>query len=218
MSTTIETSPLVEQINAEHHACIESANSALDHAMRAGDLLIEAKVACKHGEWQAWLVDNFDGKVRTARLYMQLADNRYGIESKRQRDAVLSINEARRLIAIPQSVSDADGDDDEYQYPESESWCQAATQRLATEDAKAATAQRKGRRRKRKLLVFPEPLPSEPNDNGSTPKKRKVKVSERKQLNEQLSALLEFLISIELYDVVADEYDALRAAIREAGN
>ena len=59
----IQSDPLAEQINAEHRACVEAANGALDHAMRAGDLLSEAKAACKHGEWQNWLADNFEGST-----------------------------------------------------------------------------------------------------------------------------------------------------------
>ena len=93
----IQSDPLAEQINAEHRACVEAANGALDHAMRTGDLLSEAKAACKHGEWQNWLADNFEGSTRTAQVYMRLAGHRSQL-AKAQSPALLTIYEASQLI------------------------------------------------------------------------------------------------------------------------
>jgi hypothetical protein len=41
---------LAEQINAEHQACEAALRSGLRHAVRAGELLTEAKGQVKHGE------------------------------------------------------------------------------------------------------------------------------------------------------------------------
>lgn len=101
-------SSLAAAINAEHRACVSTANEALHHAQAAGDLLSEAKGQCGHGEWGPYLAENFDGSARTARLYMQLAERRAELESKRQRDTVFTVSEARRLIAAPRPpVTDA---------------------------------------------------------------------------------------------------------------
>ena len=88
-------------INAEHRLCLEAAGAAFKHAVRCGDLLIEAKSNCDHGEWTSWLQDHFDGSARSARSYMQVASNRELIESKRQSSAVLSVDGALKLLASP---------------------------------------------------------------------------------------------------------------------
>ncbi|MCH8839366.1 MAG: DUF3102 domain-containing protein [Planctomycetes bacterium] len=92
---------LASEINAEHQACMQAAGKAIEHAMRCGDLLSEAKAKCPYGEWQDWLKQNFDASSRTARAYMRLAENRQMIESKRQSVATLGVADAIRLIAAP---------------------------------------------------------------------------------------------------------------------
>lgn len=49
--------------------------SAVEHAIRAGDLLIEAKAQVRHGEWLPWLAENFPASERLAQSYMRLAAN-----------------------------------------------------------------------------------------------------------------------------------------------
>ena len=75
---------LAEKINAEHRACEEALRSGLRHAVRAGELLAEAKGQVKHGEWGRWLEENFD-------------------EVKAQRVADLSFRGALRELASPKS-------------------------------------------------------------------------------------------------------------------
>lgn len=98
---TALTCNLASEINAEHQACMQAAGKAIEHAMRAGDLLSEAKSKCQHGEWQEWLAQNFDASPRTARAYMRLAENRQTIEAKRQSVATLGVADAISLIAAP---------------------------------------------------------------------------------------------------------------------
>ena len=73
---------LAAAINGEHRR-FEGALSGdvLHHAIKAGELLIEAKARCPHGNWQAWLEENFEGSVRTAQAYMREA----GGQPKRMR-------------------------------------------------------------------------------------------------------------------------------------
>jgi hypothetical protein len=93
---------LAERINAEHRACETAINAALEHALAAGDLLLEAKSACPHGAWQAWLENSFDGSVRTAQAYMRVAAHRDKVEAaKTQSSAPLSLDGALRALSTP---------------------------------------------------------------------------------------------------------------------
>jgi hypothetical protein len=151
---------LAARIEAEHAAASEAARSHVDHAMRAGDLLIEAKAQLGHGAWLPWLADR--GIVeRTAQLYMRLARNRETIKSATVADLTLRgsveflalrpfvMSEAKRMHAEARALSPrhgrvlaalltryADGDLD----PENElAEVEAASARL-TEAATAAQA------------------------------------------------------------------------------
>ncbi len=66
---------LASAINEEHR-CFQGASGAASfaaHAIKAGELLIEAKARCPHGTWQAWLEENFEGPVGIAQAYMREA-------------------------------------------------------------------------------------------------------------------------------------------------
>jgi DUF3102 family protein len=105
-TTKILTTTISDQINIEHQACMRAAEKALEHAMQCGDLLIEAKAGCKHGEWQGWLEEHFESSPQTARVYMRVADNREQIEAKRQSSGVLSIDGALKLLATSRGTLD----------------------------------------------------------------------------------------------------------------
>ena len=94
---------VVERINAEHYACERAARTALKHAIRCGELLEEQKAKIPHGEWGAWLRENFDGANRSAQVYMRLSRNREAVEeaAKAQTSAHLSIDGALRVLASP---------------------------------------------------------------------------------------------------------------------
>jgi ABC-type uncharacterized transport system ATPase component len=67
---------LAARIRAEHEATIIALGHSIQHAMAAGDLLIEAKAQLKHGQWLPWLKEHCAVSDRTARLYMRLARRR----------------------------------------------------------------------------------------------------------------------------------------------
>ena len=64
---------LAAAINYEHEWVGMASKAVLDHAVRCGELLIEAKKQIRHGEWSGWLDANFDGSRRTAQQYMYVA-------------------------------------------------------------------------------------------------------------------------------------------------
>lgn len=84
---------LAAAIRAEVDAAEADWRSAVDHAIRAGRFLIDAKTQVAHGEWLAWLEANFPGSEDTAERYMRLARN-----SARVRH-LPSIREAVALLA-----------------------------------------------------------------------------------------------------------------------
>lgn len=67
---------LAQQINKEHRLCVATNRSCVEHAIYAGEMLVEAKGRTVRGGWGAWLEQNFDGSERIARAYMRAAHNR----------------------------------------------------------------------------------------------------------------------------------------------
>jgi hypothetical protein len=60
-------------IRREHALAVEGFKKAVPHAIKAGDLLIDAKKLVPHGRWQSWLDAHVKVSRRAARGYMQLA-------------------------------------------------------------------------------------------------------------------------------------------------
>ena len=86
---------LAPSIIAEHREAEHDMRSAVRHAIRCGELLIEAKAGLKHGEWEAWIEANLRFKASTVRGYMRLASLD---PAKRQHVADLSLREALKGI------------------------------------------------------------------------------------------------------------------------
>src|ERR1700752_1534300 len=85
---------LAARIRAEHEAASGAFRRGAEHAMRAGDLLIEAKARLKHGQWLRWLAEHCEVSERAAQLYMRLARARSEIEANTQCVADLSLRGA----------------------------------------------------------------------------------------------------------------------------
>jgi hypothetical protein len=105
-------------IVAEHRAALSASRSALHHAKRAGELLLEAKTQVRHGEWMQWLGANCDLTIRVAQIYMQIARGWPDIETvlNAYPNTHLTITEARALVANTddeQDENDTDDDPDE---------------------------------------------------------------------------------------------------------
>lgn len=93
---------LIDRINEQHRECRKTAWSAVKHGIEAGELLNIAKQGLKHGEWEEWVGENFEGSVRTARVYMQLSKNKDELQRiNRQTSAGLSIDAALKAISTP---------------------------------------------------------------------------------------------------------------------
>jgi hypothetical protein len=64
---------VAEKINQEHRLARQGAETAVQHAVRCGQLLIEQKKVMKHGAFQAWIEKNCEFSYRSAALYTKAA-------------------------------------------------------------------------------------------------------------------------------------------------
>jgi hypothetical protein len=99
---------LAQRIRAAHEAFQNSMRNALRMVLDAGNDLLAAKAQVPAGTWQRWLRDHCFLSIRTAELYIQLAQHREEIERELERVADLSLSAARRLIMKPANKSDAE--------------------------------------------------------------------------------------------------------------
>lgn len=90
---------LADRINEEHRACkaalavtLRHAGEVVDHAMNAGDLLIQAKAEHgKHGEWEDWVRKNVkELSLRRAQEYVYMAERRDELEEAKARGSAFS--------------------------------------------------------------------------------------------------------------------------------
>jgi|SRR6516165_3574606 hypothetical protein len=65
---------LVARVNDEHKQVKECVIKGAQHAVKAGELLWEAKRKAGHGRWLEWIAENCEFSDRTAQLYMKLAN------------------------------------------------------------------------------------------------------------------------------------------------
>ena len=94
--------PLAREITQAHEEACHAAQSALEHARRAGELLIQAKKGIAHGAWQPWLAAQCPTiRERTAQAYMRVARRWPELEAKTQRVADLPLRGALALLAEP---------------------------------------------------------------------------------------------------------------------
>jgi hypothetical protein len=70
---TLTLPELVAKVNEEHKQVKECVIKGAQHAVRAGQLLWEAKRKAGHGRWLEWIAENCKFSDRTAQLYMNLA-------------------------------------------------------------------------------------------------------------------------------------------------
>src|SRR4029077_15336972 len=85
---------LAAKVKAEHTAVDAALKESVAHAIKAGELLIEAKALLKHGQWLPWLAEHCSISDRSAQLYMRIAKNREMVEAQiRNGAADLSLNQ-----------------------------------------------------------------------------------------------------------------------------
>jgi hypothetical protein len=94
---------LAGRIKAEHEAVHAALKDSVQHAIDAGDLLIEAKQQLgKHGQWLKWLSEHCGVTERTAQRYMRLARHK----AKYDTVSDLTLNGALALLTAPRETLD----------------------------------------------------------------------------------------------------------------
>jgi Protein of unknown function (DUF3102) len=66
-------STLVDTVRSEHEMAVAQSQSALQHAIRAGEALLNAREQVGLAQWAEWLADNFSFAPTTAQRYVRLA-------------------------------------------------------------------------------------------------------------------------------------------------
>ncbi len=84
--------------------------SAVAHAIRAGELLSEAKSQVGHGEWLPWLAEHFARTPQTAASYMRMADRRDEIENASSIRGALVQLKAPRAPRAPRAPNASEPD------------------------------------------------------------------------------------------------------------
>jgi 16S rRNA G966 N2-methylase RsmD len=91
---------LAAEIRAEHQAFLRSARTTLEHGIRCGELLTQAKRQLRHGGWLPWLEREFGDSlsVRTAQEYMRVFRHRDELRAKYAANAHLGMRAALKEI------------------------------------------------------------------------------------------------------------------------
>lgn len=75
--TVVEATPTLHElaavVNREYELAFQAARTSLEHAIRCGEALSEARIQVPEGQWSAWLTENFNGASSTANKMMRLA-------------------------------------------------------------------------------------------------------------------------------------------------
>jgi hypothetical protein len=87
------------QINEQHRLCEQSLKAGLVHARNAGEILLQVKAGCRHGEWLSWLAANCQMSEQTGQRYMRIARSWPELEAKASRVTDLSYRDALKLLS-----------------------------------------------------------------------------------------------------------------------
>jgi hypothetical protein len=93
---------IITQINSHHQNAMAQANSAIDSAKAAGELLLKAKAALPHGTFTKWLHDHLNVSERQAQRYMAAAQGKavplLGLAGKT--DTVSDLKKSKRSTGV----------------------------------------------------------------------------------------------------------------------
>lgn len=96
---------LIRAANKEYRACQLHEKTAYEHAVRAGELLLEGRELVPYGQRVKWLAEEFEGSKRTAYDYMLLAQEKNNEELQRAaKVGHLSIREALGILKPKEDV------------------------------------------------------------------------------------------------------------------
>ena len=85
--TADQVAGIVGEIKTELAKERESLTAGLEHARRAGELLLKAKGQHGYGTWEDWLDENFELSERSAEDYIRLAKHWPDIQAALKNDS-----------------------------------------------------------------------------------------------------------------------------------
>jgi Protein of unknown function (DUF3102) len=95
---------LAARIRNEHNVTLVSLRRGTEHAIAAGELLLEAKSLVQHGQWLPWLAENCAISERTAQLLHAVRKEPGGYRSKCAMRCGLTLNEAAAVLMLSSDV------------------------------------------------------------------------------------------------------------------
>jgi len=103
--TKTDLSAIAQRIDAEHTLALRSAESAIEHALGAGRLLLEAKARLGRGDWLEWLRASVNVSERQAQRYMRAAANATRVSDSRSLRGLLAELATPRPPTQPEPAS-----------------------------------------------------------------------------------------------------------------
>jgi Protein of unknown function (DUF3102) len=101
---------LATRINAAHEEVKNSIRRGAEHAIKAGDLLLQAKETVGHGVFLEWLGEHCTCTPRTAQLYMKLAKEKDKLGSNTKSISHLTLTEAMEMLGpLKQKLGEKSG-------------------------------------------------------------------------------------------------------------
>ena len=100
MADTTTTVGRAAEINKLHDAFCHGIRTSLGYAIQAGELLIEQRKECGHGNWLSWIKAHLKFAPRTASKYMRCFYKRAEL-ANRPSTADLTIEDVARVTAKP---------------------------------------------------------------------------------------------------------------------
>jgi hypothetical protein len=79
VTNNITADTIAEKINEEHRLAHSAAETAVAHAVRCGQLLIQQRKAMNHGEFMPWVKKNCEFSHATANRYMKAGQNPHAV-------------------------------------------------------------------------------------------------------------------------------------------
>jgi hypothetical protein len=97
---------LAAAIKVAHAEYLATTQRALEHAITAGERLLEAKLLLKHGEWLPWRRNHVGIPERTCQHYMRLA--RRAGELSKSKSATVADLTVRAALKVLENKSPSD--------------------------------------------------------------------------------------------------------------
>ena len=103
---------LAHDIVSEHRQAQESAQTAVAHARRAGELLVQAKHrVVKHGEWAAWCEAELPFGERMAQRYMKVARELPRLPAQQaEQISEMSLRDVLKMLSEPKEPRNGKAD------------------------------------------------------------------------------------------------------------